>query len=226
MARHGASIANHSVSHSHMIYDGRVQSKAQWKNLSIKEITEAEARIQQEVGHHFKVFSYPYGEFDTELRTLLSAHGYIGMGQHSGAVMNHQQTDLPRFPMGGNYADPIEFVTKINSLAFPAMTVSFTTENGRLLVDGVLPESVQYAIWQIDFANAALVSGLQCFVSQQGQAEKQVLSTTQVRFWPKKPLPAGRSRSNCTAPSEQSGRFYWYSIPFFKPAKLNEVLSD
>ena len=29
-------------------------------------------------------------------------------------------------------------------------------------------------------------------------------------------LPVGRSRVNCTAPSiSQTGRYYWYSVPFF-----------
>jgi hypothetical protein len=30
------------------------------------------------------------------------------------------------------------------------------------------------------------------------------------------PLPLGRSRYNCTAPSAQAGRFYWYSHPWLR----------
>jgi hypothetical protein len=54
---------------------------------------------------------------------------------------------------------------------------------------------------------------LTCFVSGQGQVEVEWRNPEKTQFSviANAPLPIGRSRYNCTAPSSQKGRFYWYS---------------
>ena len=50
-----------------------------------------------------------------------------------------------------------------------------------------------------------------CYVSGQDQPELKWLSPQMLTVKSKKPLTVGRSRYNCTMPSEERGRYYWYS---------------
>ena len=55
------------------------------------EINQAQQRIQQELGVEEKFFAYPYGEFDDQTYRLISDLGYVGFGQHSGAIEQKQR---------------------------------------------------------------------------------------------------------------------------------------
>ena len=71
-------VYNHSVKHLHLV--------EQSVEVVQSEITQAQQRIQQELGVEEKFFAYPYGEFDDETYRLISDLGYVGFGQHSGAI--------------------------------------------------------------------------------------------------------------------------------------------
>ena len=67
------------------------------------------------------------------------------------------------------------------------------------------------------------INQLKCFVSGQGQVdiEWQNRREQELIVKAKKHLPSGRSRYNCTAPSSQKGRFYWYSHLWINPSVKN-----
>ena len=87
-------VYNHSVKHLHLV--------EQSVEVVQSEITQAQQRIQQELGVEERFFAYPYGEFDDETYRLISDLGYVGFGQHSGAInRNSDFLNLPRFSMSG-----------------------------------------------------------------------------------------------------------------------------
>jgi biofilm PGA synthesis lipoprotein PgaB len=216
MSKHGAAIANHSVSHPHMIRHRKGESAKQWRQRMSAEILDAERRIKQEIGQDHKVFAYPYGEFSAELQALLASLDYTGLGQHSGAASRDQGLALPRFALGGAYGEPEDFALKLRALPLSLQSVTLHTESGETLRDGVLPVAVTRPRVRLQPSDSALLEKLQCYVSLQGRASKSLSSSGTAEFQADQALRVGRARYNCTAPSADSSRFHWYSVPFIR----------
>ena len=204
----GVTIANHSLTHAHLPSIPESLTLEQWLT---QEVLQPQQELQRRLGKVSTMFAYPYGEFTLEMLAWLAKHDILAFGQQSGPIgpLSHPQA-LSRFPAAGVYADMETLRTKILSLALP-----------------VSPESLQEPVIAIANNPPQLIlkllkadyepNRLQCFASQQGaiesniqQDEKLITLTTQA------PLALGgkRARYNCTVPSSQPGRFYWYSQPW------------
>ena len=57
---------------------------------------------------------------------------------------------------------------------------------------------------------------MNCFASGQGAMKIEWLTKTEFRTRADQAIGTGRSRYNCTAPSTQPGRYYWFSQPWIK----------
>jgi hypothetical protein len=191
-------VYNHSIKHLHLVDQD---------DLTLQnEITLAQERITKELGIEDKFFAYPYGEFDDNSYSLLSSLGYIGFGQQSGVVSNESDfLNLPRFSMSGPYATMDSFTLKINTLHMPVDS----EDPKALVISGdfmpLLTLSFSRSLTTYEKANFS------CYVSGQDQPELKWLSPQMLTVKSKKPLTIGRSRYNCTMPSEERGRYYWYS---------------
>lgn len=215
MAKHKATIANHSDSHPHLIRKELGLSVKEWREWRIAQIEFAQKRIKKEIGKAPPFFAYPFGEYDAELERELKKRGYLAFGQQSGPVAkNSNPQSLPRFPFGGVYGGMDDFITKVWSLPLPVTSVKVLTEKGVLIDNPELPMGVDIPELELVSPIAAYIRGIQCFASGQGAIETQVQTST-IRVKAKRPLPVGRSRYNCTAPAG-GGRFYWYSSLFIK----------
>lgn len=224
----GATIANHTVSHAHLLGAPDQASGAAWRERVKAEITGAEARIREEIGVAPKLFAWPFGEFDARLLDVLGELGYIGFGQQSGPLAAFSdRRALPRFPFGGPYGDRADFITKVESLAFPLLngpaSIRLRTAAGQPLNDAVL-EAAARPVLMLELGPEFDPGRLSCFVSGQGRA---LLGVAQgwVRVQAEQALDAGSGRYNCTAPSGQRGRFFWFSQPWFvrqpEPTRYN-----
>lgn len=218
LAASGASIANHSVSHSYMVRRSGAETDAQWQARMRDEIERAEATIERETGARFRAFAYPYGETSHALQAILKELDFVGFGQHSGAVEGRDQLALPRFPFGGQYGDLQDFALKLKALPLPLSAATLADETGQALADGVLPARVLRPQLTLELPEPALAAAINCYASQQGLVPKRQTLSTRVTFQASAPLPMGRSRYNCTVKSPQPGRFYWYSTPFLRQA--------
>ena len=216
LAAHGAAIANHSVSHSHMIRLLPGETRSQWRQRMRREIVDAEAKIEMELGQSHRAFAYPYGEFSAPLVALVSELGFVGFGQHSGAPTQRDIATLPRFPFGGVYVALDDFALKLQSLPLPFGRIRMLNQRGEVLQDGVLSNTDAIPIVQFEGLNPEHIDDLACYVSRQGVADKLVDAANLVRFQAKNPLLPGRTRYNCTVVSNEPGRFYWHSSPFIK----------
>ena len=201
----GATIANHSVKHDYFVRQFPLDDA--WLEGAYNDITEAQKRIEAELGPSPRWFAYPYGEFNNALRDKLEQEGWIAFGQQSGGVGQYSDfQSLPRFSAGGIYANWNTLKTKLMSQPLPvdyrAMPDPITQLNPPQLVVRLLealPNSQK----------------LNCFVNGDWMPvhwENAMTFTMQ----PTKPLAAGRSRYNCTYPISE-GRFYWFSHQWLRP---------
>jgi len=207
LAKKGALIANHSGQHDYLHRTLENETNAQWRSRIKKDILDSQKRIKEETGQDYKYLAYPYGEFNNELQALVTELGFIGIGQHSGAVNKDSNfSRLPRFPASGFYSKLETLITKLNSRAFNITKLTYkdsvTEQNPPML-------TIEFNMG--DFHKSQFA----CYVSSVGQADLNWNNKNTVEITSPKALNKGRSRFNCTAPSiSNPGSYFWFSQPW------------
>lgn len=220
MAAFGATIANHTVRHDHLVRRQAGESERQWRQRIKEEVTQADKRIKDEIGQSQRLLAYPFGEYDLQLEKLLRSMDYTAFGQHSGPLDTiHSRQALPRFPFGGNYGEIKDFALKAATLPMPLDSVALVggdrTGGGGVTVDPLLAAGDDQPRLVLTASTEELANHINCFAGGQGRLTTVVDNKT-VTVVLHKPLPAGRSRINCTAAAGE-GRFYWFTQPFLRP---------
>lgn len=216
MKQHGATIANHTHSHSHLIYSEREAinsgktdniTRDAWRQAFIDEIDTSQKLLKDKLDQDIKLFAYPYGEFDLQTNRLLKELGYIGFGQQSGAIgadMNMQS--LPRYPASNQYGKFPLIATKLNSIAFK--DIEFEPTFGVIRSETENPPSLYIR------GDKPIINSINCFGSSVGVLPKIKVDDTTIMIKPEQPFTSRRFRYNCTAKSSNSGDFRWVSIPW------------
>lgn len=210
MTNQGARFANHSSEHNHLLQRNLDETEQQWLNRTLKDILDAQTTLEQKLKIKERYLAYPFGEFNLKLKSAIQARGFTGFGQHSGAIASHSDfSALPRFAAAGIYANLETLKVKLNSLALPVI--------GATLID---PDLSQQSIKPSQTLTLAVedfsLAQLNCYFAS--QALPIVKQQTKITLNLSKPLSPGRARINCTAPSMQDPkRYYWYSQPYFVP---------
>lgn len=204
--KHGAEVGNHSRSHAHLVRRLDGESEAQWRQRVKREITDAQQRLKAETGQNPRLFAYPYGEYERQVRDVVEELGFFGIAQQSGALgPSSDLLAVPRFPMAAGYAEMEKFASRIRSRPLPVEVLS---SDGTVLEAGATP-ALQLRIGEGDF-NA---EGLACY-GPGGRLPLEWLDREgrKVSVQVEKKLSPGRSKVNCTAPSRsENGVYYWYS---------------
>jgi len=213
MQKHGATFANHSASHDYLVRRLNDESLEQWKTRVTSDIKRAQSRLQSELGNAPMLFAYPYGEYNSELAKILKGMDYVAFGQNSGPAGIHGDLlAIPRFPMAEKFAALPDFIEKMNTLAFTIIRQDPW--------EPILSSSFNPPVLKLSLGNSdAQLDQLRCYVSGQGRTDVTWINRNDRVFTiqAKSPLPAGRSRYNCTAPSNQEERFYWFSHMWINP---------
>ena len=203
MQSSGVAFFNHGTSHDYLIRMLPGESNNQWQARIHKDIENAQHRLEEELNIQARLFAYPYGEYNEALRALVMDLGYTAFGQHSGAAGSYSDLGaLPRFPINEAFGEINGFIDKVNSLALPVANATpldpvIKTANPPILkLELVGKKRLKLALSCFSTGNAPM----------QIQREKNLLIVQSL-----KPMPKGRSRYNCTAPSGERGRYYWYS---------------
>ncbi len=209
MQQHGASFGNHSRSHDYLIRHLENETDLAWQQRIKDDITYAQQRLRDELKNSIDVIAYPYGEYNLVIANIIQELGIIGMGQHSGAIgPTSDFRFLPRFPMNENFGEMDDFKSKIMSLAMPLLETP--------QIDPVITES--QPMFKVELNQP--LKQLACYASGQGKIQvlwqDKKIFTVQANSG----LPAGRSRYNCTAPSSEPGRYYWFSQLWIRPGEI------
>ena len=207
LSKRGALIANHSAKHNYLHRKLKIETDAAWSQRTQEDILFSERRIKEEIGHNAKLLAYPYGEFNNALQALVKQLGFIGIGQHSGAVSKYTDfTRIPRYPASGFYSKLDTLKTKLYSLPFAISELNYSNS---VTLDKQPSMTIEFA--EKDFYKSQFA----CFVSGIGRADVTWQNDMRVTVSSPKNIKKGRTRYNCTAPSiKNAGRFYWFSQPW------------
>lgn len=227
MKSHGATVANHTHKHSHLInsathpintsdannlYTDNDVANSEWKESFLDEVETAQRLLKSNLNQDIKLFAYPYGEFDQYTNQLLADMGYIGFGQHSGAIgANMNMQSLPRYPASNQYGKFPLIATKLNSIAFE--DTQFKPENG------VIDDTSENPPTLYIVGDQSTLSNINCFGSSVGALPKIKIDSTTLMIKPEQPFTTRRFRYNCTAKSPETGDFRWVSIPWVNLSK-------
>jgi len=115
--RAGIEIGCHSHEHEHYV---DMSHKEMMTNFS-QDLSLFRKALMGKLGIQAKVYSYPFGEFNEQLELLVKNAGFTAACAQSSGVAD-QSSDifaLPRYPMGGPYANLVGFVEKSNMHTLP-----------------------------------------------------------------------------------------------------------
>lgn len=193
-------IGTQGASHPHL----PLQSDA----LISEDVVHARGRIQAELGQTPELFAWPYGEMSRAAARMVRQAGFkAAFGQHSGPVWSKSDWFfLPRFPINEAYGELDRFRLAARSLPLPA--VDITPDEPTL---GGNPPAFGFTL-SPEMPGDDLLA---CYTTTEGRAIIERLGPRiEVRM--SKPLPPGRSRINCTAPTLE-GRWRWFGWQFLVP---------
>jgi peptidoglycan/xylan/chitin deacetylase (PgdA/CDA1 family) len=204
LVKNGVTIGHHTASHLHMADHAKDKNK--------QDIAASSERFQKEIGFVPKIFAYPYGEASrTEINIVRDAGFKAAFGQHSGVFDQYSSFFyLPRFAMNETYGSPSRFRTAINALSLPL--AELTPENPLILSDN--PPAIGFTITK----PIKRLKSLACYTSHAGRANVIQLGANRIEVRINKPFPTGRSRLNCTLPTD-TGRWYWFGWQYYVPKK-------
>lgn len=199
LCRQGGEILNHGTDHDSLLARPG-ETEAARRQRILDQVTTAQQRIDNEVPEdcRSRIFSYPYGEFDSLAMEVLAGAGYSAFGQQSGPIAEWDSLQaLPRFPVNQAFADSDLMKTKLLSLPFPDVLERVdpvVVENPPVLRLNAFPE----------------VDRVRCFDGA-GVPLDRVIENGLYLFRASAQLAKGRNRYNCTYPAAGGKRFHWLS---------------
>lgn len=207
----GASIANHSRAHEHMVRKRSEETRQDWQARLARDVMAAQDRLEAELHGPLRMFAYPYGEFTADLAALMQSLGFISFGQQSGPIgATTSPYAIPRFPLAKGYDSVASLAEKLRTEHLP-------------LLDPVIPASLLAAdagppllTMRISDSAGLQAGSLNCFVD--GTPTAKIIWSEVVKVQADGPLPPGRSKYTCTAPHPDIPRaYYWHSHLYIKP---------
>jgi len=198
-----ATIGNHSHSHDYLI---------DWEYDKIKSDLEISIKIfKKELGYSPKIFSYPFGEYSTSLKKIVSDLNFkFAFGQHSGVIDPTKDfLELPRFPINEKYGELKRFKSILHTLPFPYKSI--TPEN-RYLKNNNNPPEVKIKF----FENLINIKNINCYSNEGNiwrKSDIKFTSKNELMILLKEKFKSERGRINCSL-WEEGGKWRWLGIQY------------
>lgn len=211
----GGIIANHTLSHTHLVHKQEDESDKDWLARVKHEIDGNQQEITRHLGSAPKLLAYPYGEYTPEIQKLVQQMGYIAFGQQSGAANPYTGlTALSRYAANGTSANPSSLRTKLHALPFPLLS----EEPASKVLDGNdRRPSLVLTLMPGDYR----IKQLRCYGpgSQLLNIRVKALkdNNLQITIKSDQDLKPGRPRYNCTAPHKTENRYFWFTNQWLMP---------
>jgi len=198
-----ATIGNHSHSHEYLI---------DWDKDKIKNDLKMSIKIfNKHLGFSPKIFSYPFGEYSSDLKKIVSDLNFqFAFGQHSGVIDPTKDfLELPRFPINEKYGNLERFKSILQTLPFPYENI--VPEN-RYLKNNQNPPEVKIKF----FENLINIENINCY-SNEGNVWKksniEFVNSNEIKILIKEKFKSERGRINCSLQSE-NGKWRWLGIQY------------
>jgi poly-beta-1,6-N-acetyl-D-glucosamine N-deacetylase len=198
-----ATIGNHSHSHEYLI---------DWKDSEIlSDIKKSIEIFESRLGYSPKIFSYPFGEYSSNLKKIISDLGFnFAFGQHSGVIdITKDFLELPRFPINEKYGELERFKSIIRTLPFPFESI--TPEN-RYLLNNENPPVVKIKF----FNNLINFKNINCYSNEGNiwrKSDIEFSSANEITISLKDKFKSERGRINCSLWHE-SKNWRWLGIQY------------
>ena len=196
-------IGNHSHTHEYLI---------DWKDSEIKSDLETSIKIfKEELGYSPEIFSYPFGEYSSNLKKIVSDFNFkFAFGQHSGVIDPTKDfLELPRFPINEKYGEIKRFKSILKTLPFPYESI--TPENRYLKKDGNPPKvKIKF------FKNLINIQNINCYSNEGNiwrKSDIQFINENELMILLKEKFKSERGRINCSLWKE-SGKWRWLGIQY------------
>ena len=196
-------IGNHSHTHEYLI---------DWEDNKIKSDLKTSMQIfKKELGYSPKIFSYPFGEYSSNLKKIVDDLDFeFAFGQHSGVIDTTKDfLELPRFPINEKYGELKRFKSILQTLPFPYEKI--TPEN-RYLKENDNPPEIKIKF----FKNLINVQNINCY-SNEGNIWKKsdikFISKNELMILLKEKFKSERGRINCSL-WEEGGKWRWLGIQY------------
>jgi len=201
----GIEIQNHSHSHAYFVNIAPQKLVDAFRNDLIK----SQGIFLEKFGFKPNIYSYPYGEYTPEMQEVLKKEGYLAaIAQQSGVISSFSDRyALPRFPVGGIYANIDGFVRKLKMKPMPVQLF----EPVNPVIQSKNPPTLRLKVVDPGMIN---LNSLQCFIG--GTKEDAVSFNPETNIFTIKsghPLNSRRTLYTITAQSAtQSSEWHWYSF--------------
>jgi biofilm PGA synthesis lipoprotein PgaB len=209
----GATLANHTLSHEHMVRRHEGETEDDWLKRLGREVMGAQARLEAELEDPLRLFAYPYGEFTAEVAHLMQSLGFIAFGQQSGPVGSTSSPyAIPRFPLARGFDSVESLAEKLRTEHLPLVdpqtpATLLAADAGAPVLDLTVAES------------AGLRPGtMTCFIGGQPKTEVVWKDGGKIQVRAERSLSAGRTKYTCTAPHPDVPRaYYWHTHLYIRP---------
>jgi len=204
-------IGNHTHSHAFFLNEN---ANTRYKTFE-DEINFSQATIERKLNITPVVFSYPYGEFDSEMKRIAKAAGFkAAAAQNSGVIYSGSDLFMcPRFPMSESYSAIEKFTEKASARALKVTHVSHDSF--------VVPADKRPALKLTIKSKDLSLNRLQCFV-QGYDCSLKILekndSTTVIEVQSDKPMVKKRRTLYTVTVPDRNGQWHWYSHVWINPA--------
>jgi peptidoglycan/xylan/chitin deacetylase (PgdA/CDA1 family) len=215
MSENGIEIGNHT--HSHAFFLNKPAGERY--KLFRDEIELSQSLIKKNLALTPEVFTYPYGEFDPEMKKIVKDIGFkAASAQNSGVA--HKNGDLfmtPRFSMSESYAAIKQFAEKAN---MKALRVTNSDPESFVLGSNKRP-LLKLTVDTKDLRT----NQFQCFI-QGSPCEFKVISKTEssavISLQATKALTGKRRTLYTVTVPDKEGKWHWYSHVWINPGVADD----
>jgi len=196
-------IGNHSHTHENLV---------DWNKEEVVNDLKTSIKIfEKKLGYSPKVFSYPFGEYSSKLRKIVSDLNFeFAFGQHSGVIdVTKDFLELPRFPINEKYGELKRFKSIIQTLPFPYKSI---TPKNRYIDKNQNPPSVKIEF----FENLINVKNINCYSNEGNiwrKSDIEFIKENELIILLKEKFKSERGRINCSL-WEKGGKWRWLGIQY------------
>ena len=196
-------IGNHSYSHEYLV---------DMKNQEIiEDINIALSDFKNNLGYNSPFFSYPFGEYSNNFKTIVKNLGFkYAFGQHSGVADETKNFyELPRFPINEAYGEIKRFETILKTIPFKFKSI---LPKETYIQDSNNPPDVTIEF----FEGLKSIELLNCYSNELNswrKSEIEFLNKHKIKVKLIGKFTTERGRINCSL-REENGYWRWLGIQF------------
>ena len=196
-------IGNHSHTHEYLVDEN--------KDIILADIKKSISIFKKELGKNSDFFSYPFGEYSVEFKSIIQSLGFkYAFGQHSGVIDETKNFyELPRYPINEKYGEIKRFNSLTKTLPFKYKNI-FPEE--KFLLQSKNPPKVKIEFYN----NIKNLDSLSCYSNEGNKWRKSDIkfeSSSILIINIKEKFIGERGRINCSL-RDQSGFWRWLGIQF------------